>query len=395
MSKRDYGGFMGDEDDGDDGGFCPDEDNHNNQAHTGPGVTYQGLLNNLWGKRASRDNFNYNDISSIDGTGDEQSEINGRERARNRNKKTKYKHPPPAPAPAASKGADNDDDSESDIELNEEKGQPNVGGNTKKEQEKRFYGFRGEEFLKMIALTGSAIKKHDPEKQHIEEARKKLNSKVPADREEARRMMADKTHMNPAVKDEFCRVCELVHADNFNFTQRYDTMNSMQAMQRFDLNTCGYTNEAQLFEYLKDKYNALEASTSSGREVKVLFTVDEIAHCYQNHNKMNLKRVLYKAVQTAAALTEDCLRHVKGKADDGRDIFLIEAGKAAIFFQEKQVAFTKQLIETDLFYHQAGMLKSVHAAATNGGANTQRGGQKGAAVYTKTAATGQFKGKIF
>lgn len=399
MSKRNYGGFSGDEPFED--GENRDMDNGSMQSDGRP-PTLIKLMKKMYGHDVGADDI-FDAPNEADSSTDGQYENYKRqERQRQRQQQQQQKK---------HKTDDDDDDDDDDPRDHEHGGvgeedeesrkDSNIGGNTKKDQEARFFGFKGIQFVKLGEMNGENIEEDATEKDYIESMIKKCNSTIQKERDEARKIVMSRKFVHPQVKKNFCKVCEFVDSNLFSLQRFADTeFAPSQITRQYDLATCGHKDEMQLFQEMTSLYNAYKVkSAGTAGTIDFLFRVDEVARCFRRHNKMNLKRVLVNAIHTAQVLKEEALMHVKGEARTGQKIFQAGVGKFVMDMVEKEVNYTARLIQADMMIHESGVLTS-----HKGGPISNRGMitgmsksnyKKGAdalkgSFYNKTAPTGKY-----
>lgn len=252
-------------------------------------------------------------------------------------------------------------------------GQDNVGADDKRHKENRFFGFVSSGFPKLATMNGEAIAEDLDEKIQLEAILSKCNSTDVKEREEARKIGCKVT--NKHVVSEICRVCEFIdpHLYQNNLNGPANQNKSLSKTVRLtDITLCGHINEPQLFHKITDMYNNFRIKNAGMGPVLDLFTTDEVAKCFNNHNKMNLKRVLVKGINTIQTLQKEALNHIHGESSTGQKIYYPNVAKHVVDLVDKEVSLTNKLIQADMLYRGFGVIGTdVQASASSASRNSK------------------------
>jgi len=252
-------------------------------------------------------------------------------------------------------------------------GQDNVGADDKRHKENRFFGFVSSGFPELATMNGEAIAEDLEEKIQLEAILSKCNSSDLKEREEARKTGCKVT--NKHVVSEICRVCEFIdpHLYQNNLNGLVNQNRSLSKTVRLtDITLCGHINEPQLFHKITDMYNNSRIKNAGMGPVLDFVTTDEVAKCFNNHNKMNLKRILVKGINTIQTLQKKALNHIHGESSTGQNIYYPNVAKHVVDLIDKEVSLTNKLIQADMLYRGFGVIGTdVQASASSSSRNSK------------------------
>jgi hypothetical protein len=312
-------------------------------------------------------------LDSENGNSDNDNDNNNNKNKRHKNKKHK-----PGRSNQNDDDDNDDDDDDDDISsfnvsglgadagANDE--QDNVGDDDGGQKKKRFFGFVNAGFPNLATMNGEGIQEDADERAKLDALQTNCNTTDMKAREQARKTATTATKIvNKHVESHLCRVCEFSDTELFqtspnsiNSINSCNNNNNNKSVSRlihlYDLTTCGHKPDVQLFHEITQMYNHQLIKGAGMGLVPKLFTTKEISTHFIHHNKMNLKRVLVKGINTIQSMTQVALNHVHGHACTGQNMFMERNSKVVADLLDKEISYTSKLIQADMLYRGIGVI---------------------------------------